>query len=546
MNRRGLGAQQNFGVGHMSEIHHNGGAAVVETLAAHGVDMVFGIPGAHNLEIYRHLRRLRMRVVTTRHEQGAGYAADGYARVTGRPGVVVTIGGPGLTNVMTAAATAYAESLPMLIISPGVPRGHEGRGSGLVHETKDSRGAMDRLIRWSRRVDSAEEASAAIAEAFASFEAGRPRPVHVEIPLDVLGEAWCGSPSLAVLRRPAAPLLQAVRMAADLLSAAERPLIVAGGGAVGAAGLLIRLAERIAAPVATTVNGKGVLPERHPLSLGASVRLQALQAEARRADLLFIVGSELGDSDLWRGSIDTSGTVIRCDVDPEQLDKNCPADVHLLSDASDCLTGLLDRLPVKARQGEEAAARAATVRAACLVQARSDAGNLEEVNQAMRCALSENAVLVGDSSQVTYYGSVHFFLVEGPRRLLYMPGYCTLGYGLPAAIGAKLADPAREVAVLVGDGAFMFSMQELSTAVELRLALPVVVILNGGYGEIRDQMISRGIPPTGVDLHMPDLPALARAMGARGFHAASADDLPYLVQNALDADCPTLITLDVR
>ena len=177
----------------MSE-HRNGGAAVVETLAAHGVNALFGIPGTHNLELYRHFGNAGIRAITPRHEQGAGYAAEAYARVSGRPGVVVTTSGPALTNAMTAAATAYAESQPMLLLSSGLPTGTEGRDLGQLHEAKNPSGAMDQLVRWSRRVRSADEAAAAVTEAFGTFTGRRPRPVHIEIPIDVLEQTWSGEP----------------------------------------------------------------------------------------------------------------------------------------------------------------------------------------------------------------------------------------------------------------------------------------------------------------------------------------------------------------
>ena len=182
--------------------YRNGGAAVVETLAAHGVDAIFGIPGTHNLELYRHFGKAGIRAITPRHEQGAGYAAEAYARVSGRPGVVVTTSGPGLTNAMTAAATAYAESQPMLLLSPGMPTGTEGRDLGQLHEAKNTSAAMDALVRWSRRVRSADEAAEAVTEAFASFSGRRPRPVHVEIPIDVLEQTWSGEPRVAAAGRP--------------------------------------------------------------------------------------------------------------------------------------------------------------------------------------------------------------------------------------------------------------------------------------------------------------------------------------------------------
>lgn len=532
------------------EGHRNCGAAIVETLAAHGIDTIFGIPGTHNLELYRHFGSQGIRAITPRHEQGAGYAAEAFARTSGRPGVVVTTSGPGLTNVMTAAATGYAESQPMLVISPGVPLGTEGRDLGLLHETKDSTAAMDRLVRWSRRVTGPEEATAAVAAAFESFDGTRPRPVHVEVPIDVLEQTWSGAPLRAGPVAASQPDDNAIGQAARLLHGADRPLIITGGGAADAGAGVTALAERLGAPVATTVNGKGVVPESHPLSVGASVRLRALQRAAADSDVILVVGSELGDSDLWEGSI-SGATVIRCDIEADQLDKNCPGDVHLHGDAAATLAGLnmaLVSCEVErgSNPGRNGAARSEHLRADCRAEARTDAGEYETINAAVRAALPPDAILAGDSSQVTYFGSVHFFDVPGPRQFCYTPGFATLGYGLPAAIGASIAHPERPVAALLGDGAFMFSVQELATAVELRLALPVVVVDNGGYREIRDQQEARGIPPIGVDLLTPDLALLAQAMGANGIHTTDPAAVTTHITDALTADRPTLIHLDLR
>jgi len=312
-------------------VTRNGGAAVVETLAAHGVETVFGIPGTHNLELYRWFAATGIRPVTPRHEQGAGYAADAAAWVSGRPGVVVTTSGPGLLNAAAAAATSWAESRPVLLLSPGAPTG-TGSDLGRLHETKDATGALERIVAWSLRVSSPEEAAEAVAAAFSAFATGRPRPVHIEIPLDVLEAPWSGpAPTATHPPTPAVPA-DALRAAADLLRGARNPLVVAGGGAVDAAGPLRAVAEALGAPVATTVNGKAVLDEAHPLSVGASVRLRALQSAAAESDAVLVVGSELGDSDLWEGAI-TGRTLVRLDVDAAQLRKNTHADVALHGDA---------------------------------------------------------------------------------------------------------------------------------------------------------------------------------------------------------------------
>ena len=522
--------------------HRNGGAAVVETLAAHGVDTIFGIPGTHNLELYRHFGANGVRAVTPRHEQGAGYAAEAYARVSGRPGVVITTSGPGLTNAMTAAATAYAESQPVLLVSSGMPTGAEGRDLGQLHEAKNVTGAMGQLIAWSRRVGSAEEAAAAVTEAFSGFTGRRPRPVHIEVPVDVLEQAWTGEPRIAAATTPPAADRDAVRRVAEVLSAAERPLVIAGGGAVDAQTEVTAIAEALGAPVATTVNGKGTVDESHPLSVGASIRLRALQKAASDSDALLVVGTELGDSDLWEGRI-RGRTVIRCDIDPAQLDKNCSSDHALLGDSAATLAALFDALPTKPGGGEQ---RAAELRSACRDEAAADAGVYAEINAAVRAALPAEAALAGDSSQVTYFGSVHYFDVPAPRRFCYSPGFATLGYGLPAGLGAAIGRPGAPVAVLLGDGAFMFSVQELTTLVEQQLSVPVIVVDSGGYREIQDQEAARGIPPIGVKLRTPDFAALAVAMGANGVRTTSAADLTELVGAALTADGPTLIHLDIR
>jgi thiamine pyrophosphate-dependent acetolactate synthase large subunit-like protein len=257
---------------------------------------------------------------------------------------------------------------------------------------------------------------------------------------------------------------------------------------------------------------------------------------------LLVIGTELGDSDLWDGRI-RGRTVIRCDIDAAQLNKNYPADHALLGDAAATLTALLDALPRKAGGGEQ---RAAEVRSACRDEAAVDAGLYAQINAAVRAALPTEAALAGDSSQVTYFGSVHFFDVPAPRRFCYSPGFATLGYGLPAGLGAAIGRPGAPVAVLLGDGAFMFSVQELTTLVEQRLSVPVIVVDSGGYREIQDQEAQRGIPPIGVRLRTPDFAALAVAMGANGVRTTSTADLSELVGAALVADGPTLIHFDIR
>ena len=504
-----------------------GGEAVVAALRAHDVEVVFGIPGTHTLPIHRHLTASGISHVTPRHEQGGGYAADGYARVSGRPGVVIATSGPGVINAATPAATAYADSVPMLIVSPSMPSHVEGRDTGFLHEGKDQGGAMGALVSWSRRAGSPAEAAGAIGEAFAHFASGRPRPVHVEVPVDVL-EAT-GEVVLQEDAGAAAALDDgAVERAVAALDAAERPALVLGGGARGAAAE----AAALGVPVITTVNGKGIVDERDPLSLGASIRLRAAQEWLAGRDVVVAVGTELGESDLWGPVPQLAGRLIRVDVDPAQLDKNARADIGVLGDAR----AVLARLP--SRPGGE---DLSTVREAIRGEARQDAEPFLWVVDALDDALGTDGVLAGDSTMAAYYGAAHFLPMGPERRFIYPTGYATLGYALPAAIGAKLAAPDRPVIALAGDGGLLFTVAELVTAAELGIPLPVVVPNNGGYGEIRNQMVEQDIEPVGVDLLVPDLPRLGEAFGGAGVRAEDPAQLRRALRDALDRPGPTII-----
>jgi acetolactate synthase-1/2/3 large subunit len=525
-----------------------GGAAVIDSLVAHGVRNVFGIPGTHNLELYRYLPASALRHVVVRHEQGAGYAADGYARVSGRPGVFITTSGPGITNAITALATSYADSVPTMAVSPGPPRGRVGADVGWLHEVKNQQAALDAVCERSIRVEHADDIPEVVATIFERFLTGRPRPIHLEVPVDVLEGEWIRRPApVRSVPGPVRPARIAIEAVAVAIAAAHRPVVLAGGGARRAAGEIRALAE-YGIPVLTTVNGKGVLDERHPAALGAAVRLTAARDVADAADVLLIVGSEVGDADLWGGVL-TPGVagqrmVVRIDIDPAQMHKNVRSDLAIVGDAAAVLGDVLEVLREKGF-GPRPVAALQTDREAIAAEAARDAGPWEPIQRALAAALPADTVVAGDSSQVTYYGTVHYWPFTPANTLLYPTGYATLGYGLPAAIGAKVAAPARPVIGLFGDGAAMFSIQELVTATEQRLPLPIVIVDNGGYAEIRQQMIERDIEPQAVDLYRADIPALARAVGARGLTATTVDDIAEMASGALVADRPTVICYEV-
>ncbi|WP_052498984.1 thiamine pyrophosphate-binding protein [Streptomyces vietnamensis] len=521
-----------------------GGEAVVRALAAHGVTDAFGIPGTHNLEIYRHLRAHGIRHVTPRHEQGAGYAADAYARVSGRPGVAITTTGPALLNIAAAVGQAYSDSVPLLVVSPGMPLRHPRQSTGLLHEMRSQTEALRGVAAFSHRVSSVDEIGSAVARAFTLFRTGRPRPVHIEVPLDLLETVEPAGPvRRAPLTGPPAPDPEAVGKAADVLRAARRPALVLGGGARSAAAECAALAEDLGAPAVTTANGKGVIDERHPLSLGVSLHSPAVQKWLADRDVILAVGTELAESDLWGPPPALTGTLIRVDVDPAQMYAGLPADVSLVGDARVLLKALL----AACREGTGGVpADPADVRS--LRAARDDETRTRDAHwlpylHAVRRVLAEDAVLTSDSAQCCYYGALPHLPLGPEGRYLHPTGFGTLGYALPAAIGAKTAYPERQVVALSGDGGLQFSVQELATAAQLRLPLPVVVFDNGGYGEIREEMAARGDTPTAVDLPSVDLPALARAYGGRGAVVRSPEELADALAHALSTPGPTVLTV---
>jgi acetolactate synthase-1/2/3 large subunit len=519
------------------------GALVVDSLQRHGVEVVFGIPATHTLAIYEFLARSAIRHITSRHEQGAGYAADAYARATGKPGVCIATTGPAILNAVAAAGTAYHDSIPMLLISPGMPTDRNGRDSGFLHEVKNQSAALGNIVAWSWRVKSPADVGRALAAAFEHFATQRPRPVHIEIPLDILNSDEEVVPA-ASYRPSAAPAPDRGQLNAAVqhLRRARRPALLVGGGAVDAAGAVTALAERLDAVVVTTCNAKGVVPEGHLLSLGASLRLEPARSLLCESDVVVAIGTEIAESDLWIERLELAGELVRVDIDEKQLQKNAYASAPILGRADVVVPALLTDLGSGSPDvSQPGAARASAVRDVLLAARDVDGAPFAELHRQLRDVLADDAIVTGDSAQVSYYGTVHYFPMSRPRQFLYPVGFATLGYGLPAAIGAKVAFPGREVVAVLGDGGVMFTLSEFATAVENRLGLPIVVYNNGGYKEIKDEMIARGSEPLGVDLRSPDFPALAQAFGGHGVRLADVTMLAREVRAALSRDLPTLI-----
>ncbi len=489
------------------------GTALVRRLEAHGVDTVFGIPGVHTVELYRGLAGSRIRHVTARHEQGCGFMADGYARASGRPGVVFVITGPGLTNTLTAMGQARADSVPMLVVSGVNTRESLGRGLGHLHELPDQQGLTAKVALSSTRLDGANALSETVDAAFRLMAETRPGPTHIELPLDLAGqpahEAWDAAPPTQA-RRPALPT-EDIESAAARLSSARRPVILAGGGARAVAERLRELAERLDAPVVQTVNARGVL-HAHPLSVPASPSLNAVRALLAEADCVLALGTELGQTDYDMYATETMPELpglIRVDLCAEQLARH-PAELSLHGTVEEAVSGLLSRIEVG--QPRDGAARAARTREAAQAELTDEQRQQLTLLEAARDALP-GAIFAGDSTQLIYTGNLYYDHDRPGGWFNAATGFGALGYGIPAAIGAQIACPDAPVLCLTGDGAAQFVLAELMTAVDEKLPIVFLVWNNRGYGEIAVSMQDAGVKVIGCDPTPPEFRAVATSCG---------------------------------
>jgi len=491
------------------------GEALVSLLERRGVDTVFGIPGVHTLELYRGLSASSIRHVLVRHEQGAGFMADGYARISGRPGVCFVITGPGVTNIATPMGQAYTDSVPMLVISTVRATADLQKHYGRLHEISNQRSVTEPLCAFAATAMSPGELPDLIDQAFAVFESARPRPVHIEIPLDVLAmsvdEDWL----------PAAPVpkpgLDAAELAtaATMLGAAKRPAIIAGGGVCAGGENLTRIVELLAAPVVTTVAAKGVMADDHPLHLGCTLPYDETQKLLEEADVVLAVGTELAETNTWRDRLTLPGALIRIDIDPRQIENIYAASAGITGDGAAALEALAALLSDKQRGDTSAIEK----RVQSIRQGITESDNgLKQIHrrvlQILQANLPETAVFFTDMTQIAYSGC-EIFVSPRPRSWFHPNGFGTLGQAMPAAIGAKLAAPSTPVVALVGDAGFQFTVQELAVAVELDLHLSIILWNNDALGQIRDDMVAGGIGKVGVEQRNPDFALLAEAYGVR-------------------------------
>lgn len=518
------------------------GEATIRLLERYGVDTVFGIPGVHTLDFCRGLDKGGVRHIQARHEQGAGFMADGYARVTGKPGVALVISGPGVTNAATAIAQAYADSSPVLLLSADAATNTMGKGWGVLHEVADLKSVTEPLTALSATAYKPEDVPELMGQAFSIFASERPRPVHISIPTDVqampVDEEW----DIVVL--PSRPRHDPVSIeaAAKLLLAAEKPLVMVGGGAAGASQSIVEIAEHLSAIVISSTAGKGVVPDDHPLNMGGSTVRPEVQKFICTADVVLAIGTEISETDSFIELLDIPGKLIRIDIDPRKMNGQYPAHIPILSDAGPAAMALLDALGDTERIAERHHVEEEVSAIEDAIHSALTPSQMQHVRllKGLREVVPDNGIFIGDACQLVYTGAFSMPVTQ-PRQWHYPAGYCALGCAIPNAVGAKLALPDAPVVALAGDGGAMFTIQELICAAELGLGLPVIIWDNGGYKEIQDYMRNRQIPLVGVEGINPDFSLLAAALHCQSVVACSMKGFQQAVTDAFGADRPTVI-----
>lgn len=523
-----------------------GGQALVRSLEAHGVTTVFGIPGTHNLAVYDALLDSPIRHVSARHEQGAAFMADGYARASGEVGVCLSTTGPAALNTLTPLGTAYSDSSRVLCVASQIQAEFLGREKGLLHECAGQSGGFRAVTKWWQQATTVESIPWLVREAFAQLGSGRPRPAALEIPCDVLDSE--GQPALPapLETEPEQPGQEELSRACQMLEKARRPVIWAGGGVIraGASAALTLLAERLQAPVFTTTLGKGAIPEDHPLSAGNTLLHPAGRAYLRTCDLVLAVGTRLKEIETERWRLKLPERLIHIDIDPAEIGRNYEASAAVVGHARPALEGLLQlsrgaaRSGDRAREIEELGDR---IRSEC----RQRAPAAVDLVDCLRAALPRESILVCDLTAAATWCH-HLLEVYQPAAFHSPWGFCTLGFGLPAAIGAGLAQPRRPVVLLSGDGGFLFNCQELATAVECGLPLVMMVFNDKGYGVLRPQQMARYGRTHGADLVNPDFTALARAFGAAALRVERLEDLSRNLSEALRQPGPCLVEVTAQ
>lgn len=550
-----------------SETKITAASALIKCLEAEGITAVFGYPGAAICPFYDELHNSNIEHILVRHEANAGHAASGYARVSGKPAVCVATSGPGATNLITAIATAYMDSIPMIIITGQVNSDQIGRD---VFQEADITGAAEPFVKHSYLVKDAESLPETVKKAFYIAGSGRPGPVLIDIPADVLTEKINFSYSETVEIRSYKPQTEGnkpqIKRVAEALSEAERPLICAGGGIFTGKGpqhlkiLLKTLAESHNIPVISTMMGISALPSRHKLyfgMLGTHGRKTPNRA-IRECDVLLLLGARVGDRAVTAINKLKDIKVIHIDIDPAEIGKNLPVSIPVVGELSAVLNRLLEQLKdgvsnqnskenwVKYLSDRKADEEAELTEAANAAERRPDCVNPKEFYNVLNRNLPVNSIVAADVGQNQIWTANNLELRDG-GRFLTSGGMGTMGYSVPAAVGAKKAAPKSETLAICGDGSFQMQFMELATMVQHNIPVKIIVMRNNRLGMVRElQAKAYGNRLSGVFLDgSPDFIKLAEAYGIKGEKVSDITEAETAVKNLFSSEAPYILEVRV-
>lgn len=517
---------------------------VAETLIANGIDQLYCLPGVQNDGFFDAIfdRTDRITPIQTRHEQGAAYMATGAALATGRPQAFCVVPGPGFLNTTAALSTAYAVNAPVLALAGQIPLGAQGKGHGLLHEIPDQFGILERLTKSSHRITGPQDAAETLQAAFRDLKSGRPRPVGLEVAVNLWGQAVADDGSRLEVAANAMPPLDtdAIDQAARLIAAARSPMIVVGGGAQDDASTVCQLANRIGAPVVAFRAGHGIMPDDEDLSIGMPVA-HSLWADV---DLVIGLGTRL-QSQVNAWGQDDDMKIIHIDIDKTQIGRSAKIDVGIHASLGDALPALLAAVDAKADPNADWLAKAVDVKGRRAAEYAQRLGPQMAWLGAIRDTLPPEGIFVDELTQ-TGYVSRFAFPSHAPRTFISTGYQGTLGYGIATALGVAHARRDVPVVAISGDGGALFTITELATAVHHQIPLTVVIFNDNAFGNVRrlqiDNYDSRLIAS---DLSSPDFAALATSFGAQGLLASTPEDLRHSLEIAMAYDGPSVIEVPV-
>ena len=519
-----------------------GGEAIVSGLVAHGIDTVFGLPGAQVYGLFDAFHQAQLKVIGARHEQACGYMAYGYARSSGKPGVFSVVPGPGVLNAGAAMLTAFGSNEPVLCLTGQVPTQFLGKGRGHLHEMPDQLATLRTFVKWADRIEYPDVAPTLVARAFQEMMSGRRGPVALEMPWDIF-TAGAEVAAAKVFETFPAPLPDAdhVKDAAMLIAASKRPMIFVGSGAIDAREAVLELAETIDAPVVAFRSGRGIVSNAHELGLtmAAAYRLWP------ETDMMIGIGTRLELPTMTRWPYQPDGLrSVRIDIDPVEM-RRYPPNVAIIADAkagTRALAAAVGKAGYRKTAGRRSAIREAS--AAALKEIQKVQPQMAYLN-ILREVLPANAIVTDELSQVGF-ASWYGFPVYEPRTFITSGYQGTLGSGFPTALGAKVANPDRPVVAITGDGGFMFGVQELSTAVQFNVGVVTLVFNNNSYGNVRrDQRTRFDGRVVAADLVNPDFVKLAESFGVAASRVSSPDHFRPALEKALVHDGPYLIAIEI-